>query len=158
MRDGDPLMAPLTPAYDDAYPSCVRTSATLRIYPGALDPDEVTLRLGVEPSLVQRRGEPLGPGQRKLAALNAWFLSSEGEVVDSRDARRHLDWILDRLEGGRAGALAELRRGGAAVDLSCYWLSARSSGGPTLSAPQMGRLAALGLDLWFDVYFHGPES
>lgn len=151
-----PATAPLTPAYDDAYPSCVRTSATLRIYPGPLDPDEVTLRLGVEPSLVQRRGEPLGPGHKKLAALNAWFLTTEGEV-DSRDARRHLDWILDRLEGGRAGGLAELRRGGAAVDLSCFWLSARGSGGPTLSPAQMARLVALGLDLWFDVSFHGPE-
>lgn len=41
---------------DDDYPTCARTYATLRIYPGEIDPTEVTGRLGIEPSSWQRRG------------------------------------------------------------------------------------------------------
>lgn len=32
--------------YIDEYASCKKTYATLRIYPGDIDPEEVTLRLG----------------------------------------------------------------------------------------------------------------
>lgn len=132
--------------YDDAYPSCEGTCATLRIFPRALDPDEVTKRLGVEPTATQR--EVARPGAAP-ARLHAWLLSSEGQV-DSRDLRRHLDWIVGKL-AGKGPSLDALRREGAVMDVGCVWLSSQARGGPTLSTPQMQALASLGLEVWLDV-------
>lgn len=133
--------------YSDDYETCKSTYATWRLYPAALDPDEVTERLGISPSEVQREGDRRRSTSIKL---NGWFLCSRGQVV-SRDARRHIDWILDQIEPV-AAELDKLRSLGARADISCFWLSAYGHGGPTISPHQSGRLAALNLDCWFDVY------
>lgn len=140
--------------YDDEYPTCARTYATLCVYPGDVDPDEVTARLGIEPSERQRRGEvsPRPDRPPRAATLNGWFLGSRGRV-DSRDSRRHIDWLLDRLEP-KAEALRALQATGCRMSISCYWLSRSGHGGPTVPPAQMRRLAALDVALWFDVY--GP--
>ncbi len=135
--------------YNDLYPTCEETYATLRIYPDALDPDEVTERLGVTPTKVQRVGDKRGS---YTCDLNGWFLCSNGQV-HSRDSRRHIDWILDQVESC-AEELENIRKSGGRADISCSWLSASGHGGPTVSPHQSNRLAALGLDCWFDVYFH----
>jgi hypothetical protein len=138
--------------HDDAYPTCAETHATLRIYPGDLDPDSVTGRLGIEPSDWQRRGEPrrIG-GVSKVAPISGWFLSSEGHIV-SRDVRRHLDWLLDRL-AAKAPLLRSLHEEGSRIEVCCKWLSMSGHGGPILSPAQMRGLSELGLELWFDIYF-----
>ena len=131
--------------YDDAYATCERTYATLRLYPGPIALRDVTARLRIDPTQSQISG-----GGR---SLQGWFLSTEG-AVESRDVRRHIDWLLDRIEPS-SRELEALMREGARVDVSCYWLSASGHGGPTLSPQQMGRLARLQLDCWFDVYSTG---
>jgi hypothetical protein len=146
-------MAGNTVQYDDEYGTCEDTYATLCIYPGELDPEEVTRRLRVQPTSIQRRGEPLVPGWARPAKLNAWFLCSR-EHVESRDSRRHIDWILDPIMPARE-ALASLREGGARMCISCYWRSAHGHGGPLLSPAQMRRLADLHLECGYDVYV-GP--
>ena len=140
--------------YDDDYPTCAGTYTTLRIYPGEIDPAAVTDRLGIEPSKWQRRGEPTrhAGGPSKVAPLNGWFLESRGQV-DSRDSRRHVDWLLDRVEPS-AEALRSLQGAGCRMDISCFWTSRSGHGGPTIPPDQMRRLAALDIELWFD--FYGP--
>lgn len=141
--------------YDDAYPTCSETHVTLRVFPGELGTPTVTSALGLEPTSTQlarqRVENPPGPASAALPA--GWFLSSEG-IVASKDARRHLDWLLDQLVP-RAGSLLQLRSRGASMDVSCFWASAHGHGGPTVSSSQSSKLAALGLDLWFDVYSDG---
>jgi len=134
------------------YPTCERTYATLRIYPESLDPDEVTKRLRIEPTDWQRRGESRKLGSRP-PKLHGWFLSSDGEV-ESRDVRLHLDWLLSRI-APQADAILALQRDGCRMDVSCYWVSASGHGGPSVLPVQMGELARLGLELWFDVYLGG---
>ncbi|MCU0914205.1 MAG: DUF4279 domain-containing protein [Planctomycetes bacterium] len=136
--------------YNDEYATCEKTYATLCIYPGERDPDEVTERLRVQPTSIQRRGEPFVVSSLRRCRLHAWFLCSQ-EYVESRDSRRHIDWILDRVEPARQ-ALAALREGGARRYLSCYWLSAHGHGGPILSPQQMRRLADLDLECGYDIY------
>ena len=131
--------------YDDEYPTCGRTYATVRIF--GIPATEVGSALGLVATRMQLVS--LVPPRRP----NGWFLTTEGAIA-SRDIRRHLDWLLDRLEP-KAGALAELRSRGASADIFCYWLSATGHGGPTLSPSQSKRLAALDLECGFDVYF--PE-
>jgi uncharacterized protein DUF4279 len=147
--------------YDDEYATCAETFVTLRILHPDLDPCVITAELGIEPSEAQKAGgvRRVGTGQPAAGGIGRWLLSSSG-AVESRDVRRHLDWLLDRLEP-KAEVLASLQSRGFRVDVPCYWLSATGQGGPTLSAASMARLGSLGLDVWFDVYFFddgAPEA
>jgi hypothetical protein len=64
---------------------------------------------------------------------------------------------LERVEP-HAGRVAELQQEGARTDVFCYWVSASGQGGPRLLPSTMGRLAQLGLEVGFDVYFQDDET
>jgi hypothetical protein len=134
-------------SYVDDYGTCERTFATLRIYPpGQVELELVSTLLGLAPSSKNEAK----PGVR------GWFLSTEGEV-SSQDVRRHIDWILERVQPCASG-LRQLQEMGAATDVFCYWLSRFGHGGPALSPQQTGLLAKLRLDRGFDVYFGGGRA
>lgn len=132
--------------YDDEYRTCRATYATVRICD--VSADEVSRELGLSPTSSQRPGDVR---HGAMVRVHAWFLTSKG-VVESKDARRHIDWLLDQLIA-RSEVLGDLKKRGAKIELSCYWLSASGHGGPTLSPSQASKLSELGIDLWFDVYF-----
>jgi hypothetical protein len=134
--------------YDDDYPTCKATYATLRIYRDELEPDIVSSRLGLTPSQSQTKGQVLG--RNRFAPVGGWFLSSKNQVT-SKDVRRHIAWILDKM-AGREVQLLELQNEGYETDISCYWLSASGHGGPELDPDLMQRLASLRLPIDFDVY------
>ena len=82
--------------------------------------------------------------------LGGWFLTTEDMVV-SKDLRRHVDWILERLTG-KDELLKNLQAEGNWMDIFCLWLSTEGHGGPTLSPSIMRRLAELELEIGFDLY------
>jgi hypothetical protein len=139
---------------NDAYPTCKRTVAELRIYGGALDPHAIAAHLGVQPSGTQMKGEVRAGfrGREVTARIGGWFLSSE-EWVSSKDLRRHLDWLLDRLMPAKPALLALQQEEGIAMGVNCIWWSAFGEGGPTLWPEQMRLLAELNLECSFDVSF-----
>jgi hypothetical protein len=141
-------MAMLT--YDDDYPTCGATYATLCIYGDDLDPDTVTSLLGIEPSQARTKGQQLKKG---VVQRGGWFLSTE-DIIASKDVRCHVDWLIEKITG-KEHALHEMRLRDYQTVVSCYWLSAFGHGGPMLSPAIMRSLANLGLEIWFDVYFHG---
>ena len=134
--------------YDDDYPTCKETYATLRIYHDELDPHVVSLRLGLTPSKSQKKGHALGPN--RTAPVGGWFLSSKGHVT-SKDVRRHVAWLLDQM-AGREAQFLKLQDEGYETDVSCYWVSAHGHGGPELDPDLMQRLVSLRLLIGFDVY------
>ena len=140
--------------YDDDYATCEKTYAGLRIYHYALDPERITVLLGIEPSQIQIRGRvhTTSIGKEFTATIGGWFLSTKG-ITASRDVRRHVAWILDRL-AGKDEILRSLQAEGCRMDIFCYWLSADGHGGPTLSPAIMRRLGELEIELGFDIY--GP--
>ncbi|MEM9645577.1 MAG: hypothetical protein AAF989_11350 [Planctomycetota bacterium] len=71
--------------------------------------------------------------------------------------RRHLDFVLDQVDG-KTDALAWIRRSGGTADVMCYWVSASGQGGPSLLPVQSSKLARLNLEIWFDVYFNGSNQ
>src|SRR5207253_2980971 len=129
--------------------TCARTYATFCLYQYALDHVLVSEELRIEARMTQKRGEVDHPQAQDpfIYTTGGWFLSSEG-VVQSRDARRHIDWLLDQLEPA-SRALQKLQTAGCWMEISCYWLSRSGHGGPTLSPYQMSRLAALRLEIEF---------
>jgi hypothetical protein len=135
--------------YDDEYATCVSTSAWFRVMSESLQPGVVTARLGVQPSRTQVRGELPQPASKHPFKYGGWFLESKGHI-QSRDARRHIDWLLQHLQG-KAAAIAQLKTEGHLVDVCVYWESV-GQGGPTLNSSHMVQLGELGVELWFDIY------
>lgn len=145
--------------YNDVYPSCERVCAQLVIYPGAMDPEEVTQRLDIQPTEVNRAGEVArnSLGRERCVKLNGWFLSSEGKS-DSRDLRRHLDWLIELLMPRRAPLLVLQEVEGLKIGINCIWWSAGGQGGPTLWPEQMRAIAELDLECSFDIGFFGQQD
>lgn len=139
-------MMPLN--YDDEYPTCKATYVTLRILKDDLVVEDVTNRLGISPSESQMKGQERS--QKRVAETGGWFLCSKG-IVNSKDTRRHLDWLIEQLMP-KQKELQDMQTEGFVMDVPCYWLSSSGQGGPTLSPSTMKSLGELGLELWFDVY------
>lgn len=146
----------LTPI-DDKYETCEKTYAEIKIYGDDLDPNAVTIDLGISPSGSQKKGEVRrGAGDQETHIVSGgWFLSSDGHVK-SKDLRRHLDWLLARLLPAKERILALQDRKGIKMSVDCVWWSAFGDGGPTLWPQQMRGLADLNLECSFDLSF--PEE
>ncbi|MEJ2201253.1 MAG: DUF4279 domain-containing protein [Desulfuromonadaceae bacterium] len=78
--------------YEDDYSACCQTYSTLRIFPKELHPSTVSEKLNIEPTHISLKG-----GGHRGQNVNGWFLSSE-DYVESKDSRRHIDWLLDQIE------------------------------------------------------------
>lgn len=141
----------LTPL-DDGYETCERTCAVLRVYPATMHPSLVSEMLGIKPTRQVVVGEPSpinSLGLSHIGKLNAWFLSSE-DNVESKDTRRHLDWLIAKLQPS-SNALRELqKKAGIRMSVDCIWWARFGGGGPTLWPEQMRALADLNLECSFD--------
>ena len=136
--------------YDDSYPTCSRAHATLCIYlPDNSNPNELTERFGIQPSSTQVKGEVHNGRVRNWPT--AWFLESK-EKVASKEVRRHIDWLLEQLEG-KSEVIRELQTEGSEIHLPCFWGSAVGHGGPMLDAKILKKIASLNIGIAFDIYF-----
>ncbi len=145
---------------NEADENCERTLATLRIYPGEINIQEVTEALGISPTSSVTKSERIPthvPGQFRTGKLNGWFLSSEG-LVESKDLRSHLDWLLVKLEARAAGLNMLQRRPGVRMCVYCIWWSRHGGGGPSLWPEQMRKPAALDLECTFDFQYYGDDQ
>jgi hypothetical protein len=148
MANTDPYFTPL----DDANPSVERTCAKLCVYSGDIHPNVVTNLLGIEPTghvAVGERGRLNKLGRAPVGKINGWFLSSE-EQVRSKDLRRHLDWLIERLGVCRDGLRRLQEQKGVRMYVSCPWWPRLGGGGPTLWPEQMQGLAELNLECTID--------
>ncbi|HET7748769.1 MAG TPA: DUF4279 domain-containing protein, partial [Terriglobales bacterium] len=72
--------------------------------------------------------------------------------VESRDVRRHLDWLLEQIVAAQEVLRRMQSEPDLWMDVFCYWRSTHGQGGPMLSPKQMQRLAELDLTIGFDCY------
>jgi hypothetical protein len=144
--------------YSDEYATCEGCSARLLIYSTEVPRAEITSLLGFEPTDGRAKGEPFNkcrPGAA-LAKWHMWFYRTT-RLVPSLDVRRHVDHVLERLDG-RADALASLRaRPGTDIRFSCTWWSRYGHGGPKLWSRQLRALADLGLGVEFE-FVYDPDD
>ena len=133
--------------------TCLETYATLRIFSESLAPDVIGDVLGVEATVAK----PIDPASRyrPRRETNFWGWCSEGSV-NSVDNLQHVAAIIDLLDG-KAAALEDLRSRGCQIDICCYWVST-GQGGPSMDMATMKALVALGLEIWWDVYFGKEEE
>ncbi len=145
--------------FDPVAEDCERTLAGLRIYLGDMPPDEATAIMGIEPTktcVAGRVTPPNSHGRTRRERLNAWFLSSEAHV-DAFDIRPHLDWLLNRLLPAKTGLFALQETDGVTMNVAEIWW-AKEYGAPILWPSQMENLAALRLELAFELSFYGDDS
>lgn len=128
--------------YSDDYPTCLETHATFRVISACHDCTQLQAAMHLEPTSCK-------PSRSRSRPADIWELTTEGTLT-SRDTRRHVDWLLDRIEPA-AAALECLRQEGAKTDIFCYFVNV-GHGGPMLSVAQLVRLAALKIDISWDVY------
>lgn len=129
------------------------TYATFRLYHPELDPDEISALMQLKATRQWRMGEQLVPidGERpRTANLGGWLLSSR-DRVKSTDAARHLEFLLDCLQGS-GSCLRSLIARGYKMDVVVAWFSDSWNTCPAITPQVMQKLAALDLELWFDVY------
>ena len=143
----------MKPEIDD-YTTCSDAYATLRMYHTSESAESVTAVLNIEPTETQQIGDSYESSNTvRTKKINGWFLCSE-PFVSSFDLANHLMYILDKFDG-KQESLGSLMKQGWRVDISCMWDSAYGHGGPTIKSELLSRLAKLGVELWFDIYFHG---
>ena len=152
-------MTKSVPHYVDNYGTCERTLAELRIYSDVVTPTEMSRRLGLKPSSNVEKGKVLSAtrtGRPHVGQTNSWILSSDGKV-ESRDARRHLDWLLDQLEPAKAELLVLQDTSEVQMHVTCIWWSAFGHGGPMFWPNELSRISALNLELEVDFAYFGSE-
>lgn len=147
-------MSGIDKPYDDHYAACLRTYCTLRIYTGEKCPDKLSEILDCKPLSVWHKKEE-GPGQANSKPFNskpfnAWFYSSRN-AIDSRESRRHLDYVLAILEGKKT-QLDEYLGGQSYKDIICFWQSSGEQGGPVLNAKHAAILADFDLEISWNLY------
>jgi hypothetical protein len=140
--------------YDDSYPTCRDTYSTLRIFSDDLAPDLITEALGIQPTTAFRKDEPFSKGKLKRKT-NGWLYSTE-KLTESRDFRRHLDMILNALDG-KENQIKGLQAKGCEMDITSYWVSG-GQGGPCMMPDQMLRLGALNIEIWWDIYIRDGDE
>lgn len=141
--------------YAPDYPACAYTHVWLRVLNEELDSDEISRVLKLQPTRTIRAGETISEKSPRTQRYSGWFLESAGQV-DSRDSREHFDWLLNQIDG-KGSQLQELAKRGYLVDVCCRWDSAAGQGGPSFTPWQLSTLGALGVELWFDIYFDADE-
>jgi len=139
--------------YSDEYPTCRRTYTTLRVFSAALDSSEISGILGILPSNSYEKGD-LPKGTKRPRAYSGWFYSTEGRI-ETKDFRRHLDWIIDQLRG-KEDRVEMLRSKDCKIELMSFWVGV-GQGGPKMEASQMKFLGELNLSIWWDIYFEEDE-
>lgn len=125
------------------------TTLTLRIGSDQLSVEQVEKAFGIAPTRIVRRGDPVSlrnpTGPKHQSSL--WLY--ESPIGESASPEEHLDWLIRLIEKN----LSKVE----ALSASCSfdaWIGIGSGnqGGFSLSHHHLVRLAAVPIDLVFDLY------
>ena len=126
------------------------TSVTVRLFGDALDPAEISQRLGSEATMGRRKGDVISAMDiEQTAKTGSWLLSSERQ--SHRSLGSQIDALFDRLTDDLE-VWAELTRVYKA-DLFCGLWSEAWNRGLQLSPTVLRKIADRGLKISFDIYF-----
>lgn len=129
------------------------SSATLCIYGHDLDPDDLTRRLGLQPTEAFRRGFQRRPTSRPMAH-GAWFFrvsEPPPSTVDDQLGKLLLQLVVPSEVWARV--VEEFRvRVSVGLHMSCW------NRGFTLTPTVLAAMAQLGVELDFDIYAYLDED
>jgi len=132
--------------------ACVETYLTLRIFSESMHPDEISLILGIDPTVAKPRDSNSKYRPRRETNFWGW----ETKSCDSTDNLDHIKKVIELLTG-REDRLDKLRALGCELDLYSYWVG-DGQGGPSLDIATMRSLCNLGLEIGWDTYFRKDDE
>lgn len=130
--------------------------ASFGVFSASLTHQEITYRLGLEPTHTHTKGQPRG-ASRKDGSIepsmawrdSAWLLDSP--LGRDRNLAEQIDWLLDAIEP-KGEAIDSLRPDCSLIRLFCGFASHGGQGGFAIDARTLGRISKLGLNLDVDLY------
>ena len=128
-----------------------RYTVELRVYGRRLDPDAITIEMGLQPCRARLAGSSLGS---QTYTERMWAFDG-GAPYDWDSLEQGLTFVLDRLGTSEklfAKYLAEY-----SVIWWCGHFQSSFDGGPELSGRVLERLGAFGVALFIDNYFSRPS-
>jgi hypothetical protein len=130
-------------------------SVQLFIVGDDLDEAEVSRKLGLQPSVFLKKGEPMGPTKRRTHSSWAYDVRPSADEPAWKSLEDGLKALTEKLTPLK-NALSELRQR-YSTDAYCGHFGTGFGGGPSISAETLGQLAALGLTLTIKTYWGDTE-
>lgn len=121
-------------------------------------PDEITKKLGIEPTETLIKGDYrfFGKGKhliKKLNKQNAWILKSPLSQKVKPD--RHLEHILNIIQSKKQRFIEIFNKYDSRISLAIYWDYCNP--GITLDKKILKELAELNIEVGFDTYYLGED-
>lgn len=131
----------------------------LSIRSGSLTPDQISVRLGLDPSSTSEKGECLYKGKSgELYAVScSWRLESTGKIDDVLLAS-HLNWLVNDQLSGREEAIRKLSDDDCSIELICYANQWTRLGYFEISPDMIASISQLGLRLKFQIMYENTDS
>ena len=122
--------------------------ATFRVWSDTMSPEAIAGALGIEPTELHRKGEPVS--KRTAAVRKEHCIRIKSSLPTSEPLQRHLESLCDLIEplGPKLAAIADRCE----CDIFCGFSSGNGQGGFSLSPQLLNRLAALKIKLVVDLY------
>ena len=138
--------------------NCELTNATFRLMGDLIQPDELTILLGIQPNFSHAKGDTFESRAGLLKhRTGIWALESENKL-ETTNLEKHLIFLLDKLEPVSSIVAELVLKFSLAVDFHCYWVSATGQGGPLISPETLMRVANLHAYLDFEIHFFGVDE
>ena len=125
-----------------------KSTASVRFFGDELDPGELTLLLGCEPSKQYQKGDLVAPRRENRRKFGAWIIAAEDGSPEAIDEQLASIFARTTQDLQVWQDLASRYEGGA----FCGLFMNESNEGFSLSLSTLKSLAARGLEIGFDVY------
>ena len=126
--------------------------ATFRAWSDHVPPESIADALGVRPTQLHRKGDPVSKRSKALRTKHCILI--ESSLPTSQPLEDHLVALCDVLEPVASELAAMNAR--CEYDIFCGFGSGNGQGGFTLSPKLLARLAALPIELVVDLYPPAP--
>lgn len=118
------------------------------------DPTVVTQAMGVAPTTAWIKGAPITNARGGKQTHSRWVLQSTLPLTEPIEA--HFDNLLPQLENRRDAVAEVVSRFEASLCVAAYWYEVNP--GFQLTANTIRRVAALGLEVDFNLYYLGGSG
>jgi len=125
---------------------------SFRIGDDNLEPDKITMALGIKPSFSHKKGDII-PGMAKPYKRPSGLWGVDSPLPSNADVSSHLTAILNIIEP-KLPQLKKIQQQGYGMDIAvgCIYDSNRQSETFTLPANLVQRLGKLGVEIYFTIY------
>jgi len=128
--------------------SATWTKLSIRVASRTLDAARIAQEIGLAPTRVAERGQPVSPRSSAVHEQAACFY--ESPLSDASPIEEHMAWLVELLEAKRTQVSAVAPE--CEFDVRLGFSSTSGQGGFALTGAELGLLGSLGVQLNIDLY------